>query len=1213
MQKTILTRFFSKSQFLVWGLLVFGMLSFSGNANGQCATIAGGPSLMNPGFEDGFNEWETQGNPIGFFIDNVSPQSGANHATFRHGGGQPIIRQSIPASAGDMVTGSFDVLVNSPITGAEFVSFQLLFWSANNDFLGIEVFDLNAVELANGFPIGSYETIPFTGTAPANTMRAELFMIFLDNGPPGSGSLEIFVDDATLTSDASVCGSSMMFTVDDACNLPFVNIPQLTIDAPCGFVSVTNDFNGTDNASDDYPIGTTDVVFTVVDNDGTSTCEFSIEVVDMTSPVVNCGGVSNAAFDFPGTEAYGCVNAFDQSFGSDLPGGSGAPMAVMFNGCGFGVLVYRGIPSSEGEVITAGYSGFLPGDFTNSGSYAGIKFEFYDANGGLVFNTGDIVLWDDQDATGFWEERTATVTAPAGTAEVVVVPLFVGPGSAILVDDIVYFNSMTLYEVENNNADCLAFVDLFDYTAMDACSAVTTTNDFNGTASPDGLFPLGTTMVTTTFEDEAGNTSVCIQTVINTPGGECAQAEITDPCVCLDNATSDLDGQFGELIEVNGSTGQIWTVTASTGLYVVDANDASVQATAGVVYPLVSVTGIQLVESPVGSGFFQLAGAHVDAIGYSVAVTNLFTGQILTIGQTCNYPTASVTGLDAVGNNACLADGTFDFVVSPNAAGQLDVTVDGASAFSGTIAANSNNPISVDVTALGTGTYAIEVSFDADDANAPNPGCALSYDYTLTVGEPQGTLTCNDNIQVSLDQNCEAALTADMILEGTYTGAFDISIAGVTGTVLNGSHIGNTYTVTVSDACGVNSCWSMISVEDKLAPVVNCIDRVITCTADISTVPAPSASDNCDANPTVTLVDSVLGDADVCDDNQVIYVQTYVAVDAQGNTSAPCQRSVAVVRPTADMVNFPDDLVWSCEQYAAYPHLIAASRLMPSIVSQFGGVIQILGNTNAWNLTTISLNDQLLTNNLPGTTVPTGSGIPTEIDGVYCQYGYTSAEQVLSTCGYTASTDEPVFKIIRTWTVLDWCSGQIITVNAMGEDNVQVIKVIDQVAPVVSGANVTISANISGQHPQACTGQGPIALGTAVDNCTGASNLQGFVYSSIALNSAIAQITQIGATNSGLLNPALPVGSYFIVWTAEDGCGNFGQSTTYTLTVQDDIAPVAICDEITQVALSSDGLAVVYAGTFDDGSYDNCCLDRIEVRRMADDCDVAGNTTFGES
>jgi hypothetical protein len=215
MQKTILTRFFSKSQFLVWGLLVFGMLSFSGNANGQCATIAGGPSLMNPGFEDGFNEWETQGNPIGFFIDNVSPQSGANHATFRHGGGQPIIRQSIPASAGDMVTGSFDVLVNSPITGAEFVSFQLLFWSANNDFLGIEVFDLNAVELANGFPIGSYETIPFTGTAPANTMRAELFMIFLDNGPPGSGSLEIFVDDATLTSDASVCGSSMMFTSVD--------------------------------------------------------------------------------------------------------------------------------------------------------------------------------------------------------------------------------------------------------------------------------------------------------------------------------------------------------------------------------------------------------------------------------------------------------------------------------------------------------------------------------------------------------------------------------------------------------------------------------------------------------------------------------------------------------------------------------------------------------------------------------------------------------------------------------------------------------------------------------------------------------------------------------------------------------------------------------------------------------------------------------------
>jgi hypothetical protein len=38
------------------------------------------------------------------------------------------------------------------------------------------------------------------------------------------------------------------------------------------------------------------------------------------------------------------------------------------------------------------------------------------------------------------------------------------------------------------------------------------------------------------------------------------------------------------------------------------------------------------------------------------------------------------------------------------------------------------------------------------------------------------------------------------------------------------------------------------------------------------------------------------------------------------------------------------------------------------------------------------------------------------------------------------------------------------------------------------------------------------------------------------------------------------------------------------------------------VNLSSDGLAIVEASVFDDGSYDNCCLDNFEVRRMDGDC-----------
>ena len=48
----------------------------------------------------------------------------------------------------------------------------------------------------------------------------------------------------------------------------------------------------------------------------------------------------------------------------------------------------------------------------------------------------------------------------------------------------------------------------------------------------------------------------------------------------------------------------------------------------------------------------------------------------------------------------------------------------------------------------------------------------------------------------------------------------------------------------------------------------------------------------------------------------------------------------------------------------------------------------------------------------------------------------------------------------------------------------------------------------------------------------------------------------------------------------------------------DYIAPVAICDAHTVVALSNTGTAKLYATDIDDGSYDNCHLESYQARRM---------------
>jgi len=88
----------------------------------------------------------------------------------------------------------------------------------------------------------------------------------------------------------------------------------------------------------------------------------------------------------------------------------------------------------------------------------------------------------------------------------------------------------------------------------------------------------------------------------------------------------------------------------------------------------------------------------------------------------------------------------------------------------------------------------------------------------------------------------------------------------------------------------------------------------------------------------------------------------------------------------------------------------------------------------------------------------------------------TYADQIIETCGST-------FKIVRTWTVLDWCTEQVVTSNSSGEDNIQIIKIIDDVAPDVYIDPFTVSANVPAAHPQPCKSTGYLPAPDVTDNC----------------------------------------------------------------------------------------------------------------------------------
>jgi len=112
-------------------------------------------------------------------------------------------------------------------------------------------------------------------------------------------------------------------------------------------------------------------------------------------------------------------------------------------------------------------------------------------------------------------------------------------------------------------------------------------------------------------------------------------AAITDPCVCKNNATTLINGQFDETIQVNAPSNQTWMVLSVNGLY----SSASPLPPAA---PAPILVGTIL--TPLGGNAFQLKGIHVDALGYTLVVTNN-QGTTLSIGNSCQYPNPAITSV----------------------------------------------------------------------------------------------------------------------------------------------------------------------------------------------------------------------------------------------------------------------------------------------------------------------------------------------------------------------------------------------------------------------------------------------------------------------------------------------------------------------------------------------------------------------------------------
>ena len=114
-------------------------------------------------------------------------------------------------------------------------------------------------------------TNDFNGTADASgdyqvgTTAVE-WTVTDASGNSTSCTMEITVNDNE--SPSITCPENISQDTDPSVCEAFVFVPEPSIDDNCGIASVVNDYNGTSNASDTYPIGNTTIEWTVLDING---------------------------------------------------------------------------------------------------------------------------------------------------------------------------------------------------------------------------------------------------------------------------------------------------------------------------------------------------------------------------------------------------------------------------------------------------------------------------------------------------------------------------------------------------------------------------------------------------------------------------------------------------------------------------------------------------------------------------------------------------------------------------------------------------------------------------------------------------------------------------------------------------------------------------------------------------------------------------------
>lgn len=470
-------------------------------------------------------------------------------------------------------------------------------------------------------------------------------------------------------------------------------------------------------------------------------------------------------------------------------------------------------------------------------------------------------------------------------------------------------------------------------------------------------------------------------------------------------------------------------------------------------------------------------------------------------------------------------------------------------------------------------------------------------------------LACNDLLHVSLDEECMAILTPDMLLEGDQVypnSSFTIEIYDQDGNVvpnaiLDGSYLGQTLEFRVGQICTGTTCWGNLIVEDKLIPALTCRDTVIEVMCGESTDPEDIGFP-LDTPFTYTRIvgqnEYVVSGFDPCGDvwlrfeDEVVkngcgfdyytmITRSWEVEDAAGNKTS-CVEEIGIIPGSFSNVTFPPDFNGFDKFSLECDDRGVVTKSQPVGGVNIGWNPLANGHPSPYD-NVLNANDTLI-----------GTGFPS---GVTCEHLAVSyKDRIIETCG------QNTYKLFREWKVYDWCTGE-------DSIHIQSIKVVDTKAPEVICPTTT--PVVVPTDPWTCTGSfivedpifDPFFRGVAnvpviLKECNDYTYQVRHKIASVGTMSPdecadVDESETFFTTNVRQLPNGkfeifdMPQGCNWIKYIITDDCGNKIECGLEVF-VQDTENPVAVCDEHTVVSLNEAGEAKLCAPVVDNGSQDNC-------------------------